>query len=94
MFKDSLITTRLSGPQKPKMDKGTTKIPEYEDDHFDDNESTQSLDSEFGGFDVSIGAKKSLFLENEKSLFVVPPVRRIWFPNSATMTIWRITITL
>ena len=34
------------------MDKGKAKMPEYEDDHFDDDELTHSLDSEFGGFDV------------------------------------------
>ena len=39
---------------------------EYEDDHFDDNESTHSLDSEFDGFDVPIGVKKSLTSANEK----------------------------
>ena len=42
------------------MDKGKTKMPEYEDDHFDDNESIHSLDSEFGGFDVPIRVKKDL----------------------------------
>ena len=41
------------------MDKGKAKMSEYEDD---DNESTHSLDSEFGGFDVPIGAKKALIL--------------------------------
>ena len=69
--------TRLSGPQEPpsdqstsrpspKMDKGKAKMQEYEDDHFDDNESTQSLDSEFGGFNVPIGVKKALTSANEK----------------------------
>ena len=48
------------------MDKGKAKMPEYEDDHFDDNESTHSLDSEFGGFDVPIGVKKALTSANEK----------------------------
>ena len=38
----------------PKMDKGKAIMLEYEDDHFDDNESTHSLDSAFGGFDVPI----------------------------------------
>ena len=41
-------------------------MPEYEDDHFDGNESTHSLDSEFGGFDLPIGVKKTLTLANEK----------------------------
>ena len=48
------------------MDKGKEKMPEYEDDHFDDDESTHSLDSEFGGFDVPIGVKKALTSANEK----------------------------
>ena len=37
-----------------------------EDNHFDDNESTHSLDSELGGFDVPIGVKKALTSANEK----------------------------
>ena len=48
------------------MDKGKAKMSEYEDDRFDGNESTHSLDSEFGGFDVPIGVKKVLTSENEK----------------------------
>ena len=48
------------------MDKGKANMSEYEDNHFNDNESTHSLDSEFGGFDVPIGVKKSLASENEK----------------------------
>ena len=77
MFEDSPITTRLSGPQEPrsdestsrpspKMDKGKVKMSEYEDDRFNDNESTHSLDSELDGFDVPIGAKKALISVNEK----------------------------
>ena len=77
MFEDSPITTQLSGPQEPpsdqstsqpspKMDKGKAKMAEYEDDRFDDDMSTRSLDSEFGGFDVPIGAKKALISANEK----------------------------
>ena len=69
--------TRLSGPQEPpsdlstsrpspKMDKGKAKMSEYEDDRFDDNESIHSLDCEFGGFDVPIGAKKALISSNGK----------------------------
>ena len=71
MFEDSPITTMLSGQQEPlsdqsisrpspKMDKGKEKMSEYKDNHFEDNESTHSLDSEFGGFDVPIGVKKAL----------------------------------
>ena len=41
-------------------------MPEYEDDHFDGNESTHSLDSEFGGFDVPIGVKKALTSANKE----------------------------
>ena len=48
------------------MDKGKAKMSKYEDDRFDDNESTHSLDSELGGFDVPIGAKKALISANEK----------------------------
>ena len=60
MFEESLITTRLSGPQEPpsdqstsqpspKLDKGKAKMPEYEDDDFVGIELTHSLDSEFEG---------------------------------------------
>ena len=48
------------------MHKGKAKMSEYEDDRFDDDESTHSLDNEFGGFDVPIGAKKALISTNEK----------------------------
>ena len=48
------------------MDKGKAKMAEYEDDRFDDDASTHSLDSELDGFDVPIGAKKALISENEK----------------------------
>ena len=48
------------------MDKGKAKMSEYKDDRFDDDESTHSLDSEFGGFDVPIRAKKALISANEK----------------------------
>ena len=48
------------------MDKGKAKMSEYEDDRFDDNESTYSLDSELGVFDIPIGAKKALISANEK----------------------------
>ena len=48
------------------MDKGKAKMAEYEDDRFDDNESTHSLDSEFGGFDVPIVVKEALTCVNEK----------------------------
>mgnify|MGYP000630298117 CR=1 FL=1 len=74
---DSPVMTRLSGPQEPpsdqstsrpspKMDKGKAKMPEYEDNHFDRDESTHSLDSEFDAFDVPIGVKKPLTSANEK----------------------------
>ena len=81
MFEESPITTRLSRSHEPlsdqstsrpssKMDKGKAKMPEYEDDQFDDNESTHSLDNEFGGFDVpiirSLRVKKALTSANEK----------------------------
>ena len=36
------------------MDKGKAKMAEYEDDRFDDNASTHSLDSELGRFDVPL----------------------------------------
>ena len=56
---ESPMSTRLRGPQEPPsdrstsrpsptMDKGKEKMPEYEDDPSNDNESTHSLDSEFG----------------------------------------------
>ena len=45
---------------------------EYEDDHFDYNDSTHSLDSELDGFDACIirspGVKKALTSANEKLL--------------------------
>ena len=81
MFEESPITTRLSGPQEslrdqitsrlsPKMDKGKAKMPKYEDDQFDGNKSTHSLDSEFGGLDVPLlrtpGVKKAIATTNEK----------------------------
>ena len=78
MFEESPVTTRLSGPQEPlsdqstsrpspKLDKGKAKMPEYEDDHFDGNESTHSLDSEFEGLDIRTnGVKKALESANEK----------------------------
>ena len=75
MQEESPISTRMSGPQYPlsnqsvnrryaKLDKGKTKMPEYEDDQSNGNESAHSLDSEYGGFEVPIlktqGAKKVL----------------------------------
>ena len=41
-------------------------MAEYEDDRFDDDASTHSLDSELSDFDVPIGAKKALISANEK----------------------------
>ena len=52
------------------MDKGNAKMSEYEDDHSDGNESTHSLDNEFGAFDVplmrTLVVKKALTSANEK----------------------------
>ena len=52
------------------MDKGKAKMSEYEDDPSNDNESTHSLDSEFGAFDVPLmrspGVQKTLTSANEK----------------------------
>ena len=93
MFEESPITTRLSGPQEPssdqstsrpspKMDKGKAKMPKYEDDRFDDNELTHSLDSEFGGFNVSIRVKKALTSANKKlccSILEKNPVSRFGY---------------
>ena len=77
------ISTRLSRPQEPPsnqstsrqtltMDKSKAKMPKHEDDQFDDNESTHSLDNEFGDFDVppmrSPGVKKALKMANRKLL--------------------------
>ena len=74
IHEESLISTRLSGPQEPpsyrstspsspKMDEGKAKMPEYEDDQSDGNELTHSLDNVFGAFDVPImrtpGVKKA-----------------------------------
>ena len=77
MFEESPISIRLFGLQEPPsdqstsrpsltLDKGKMNMPRYEDVHFDGNESTHSLNSEFGGFDVSIGMKKALTSTNEK----------------------------
>ena len=81
MFEESQVTTRLMGPQEPssnqstsrpspKMHKGKAKMAEYEDDQFDGNELTHSLDSEFEGFDVplmrTLGVKKGIVTTNEK----------------------------
>ena len=81
MNEESPVTTELSGPQEsPRnqsttrpsttLDKGKGKMPEYEVDHPDDNDSdgsTSSLDSEFG---VPImrtpGVKKALTSAREK----------------------------
>ena len=48
------------------MDKGKAKMSEYEDDRFDVNESTHSLESELGSFDAPTGVKKALISANEK----------------------------
>ena len=72
------------------MDKGEAKMSEYEDDRFDDNDSTHSLDIEFGGIDAPIGVNKALTSANEK--LHLSPVRRIRLADSATMTTWHITM--
>ena len=81
IFEENPISIRLSGPQEPpseqsvswpslKSDKGKAKMPEYEDDQSDDNESAHLLDNKLRDFDVPImrtlRAKKSLTTENEK----------------------------
>ena len=81
MFEQITIKSSVSGPKEPpsdqstswpswKIDKGKAKMTEYEDDQFDGNESTHSLNNEFGGFDVSImktlGVKKAIATENKK----------------------------
>ena len=77
MFEESLIMTRLSGPQEPLSDqntsrpspmlgKGKGKMPEYEDSI--NNESTPYLDSEFEGLDLPIirlnGVKQAIASAN------------------------------
>ena len=81
ILEESPTSTKLSRPQEPpsnqrtsrpspKMDKGKAKRPKYEDDQFDGNESTYSLNSEFGGLDVPLmrspRVKKALSSANEK----------------------------
>ena len=78
---ESPISTGLSGPQEPpsdqstsqpspKMDKGKGKMSECEDNPYDDNESTHSLDNEFDAFNVPLMRspvfQKALTLANEK----------------------------
>ena len=78
---DSPTSTSFSGLQEPprdqstsrpspKMDKGKAKMSDHEEDPSDDNESTHSLDSEFGAFDVPLlrspGVQKALKSGNEK----------------------------
>ena len=52
------------------MDKGKAKMPEYEENPSDVNESPHSLDSEFCVFDVPLmrspGVQKALTSANEK----------------------------
>ena len=75
--------TMLTRPQEPPsnqsisrpsltLNKGKAKIQEYEDDHFDDNESTHSFDSEFSGYDEP-RVKKALTSANE----IIPKQPRI-----------------
>ena len=58
------ITTRLNEPQEPPREQSTSRRVERwkkgrtkcqnEDDQYDNNESTHSLDNEFGAFDVPL----------------------------------------
>ena len=67
------------------MEKGKAKMPEYEYDCFDGSESTHSVDSEFGGFDVPIGVRKPSHRPMKSSVSL--PVKRIMLADSATTTI-------
>ena len=75
MFEEIPIMTILNGTQEPpsdqitsrpspKMGKGKAKMPDYEDNQFNDNESTHSLDN----FDLPImrtpGVKKAISIVN------------------------------
>ena len=84
---ESLISTRLSRPINPpshqstsrlclRMDKGKAKMPEYEYNQSDDNESTPSFDNEFGAFDVPLMVCRKPLPQQTKN-FIAPPVRRI-----------------
>ena len=95
MFEEIPIMTRLRGTQdppsdqitsrpSPKMDKGKAKMTEYEDNQFDDNESTHSLDN----FDLPImrtpGVKKAISTVNKKlhrSTREKNPVSRFGYNN-------------
>ena len=55
------------------MEKGKAKMTEYKDDLFDDDASTHSLDSEFGGFNVPIGAKKALISATMTTWHIIIP---------------------
>ena len=78
---DSPTSTSFSGLQEPprdqstsrpspKMEKGKAKISEYKEDPSNGNKSTDSLDSEFGAFDVPLmrthGVQKAIVTANEK----------------------------
>ena len=83
-LEENPISTRLSGPKEPpsdqstlwpspKLDKGKAKMPEAKMPEFEDldgNESTHSLDNEYGGLDVPImrtpRAKKVFIKTNEQ----------------------------
>ena len=71
-------------------------MPEYEDVHFGNNESTHSLDNEFGAYDVPImrthGVKKAIAITNEKLRRSTRERNRL--ANSVTTTTWNITIPL
>ena len=63
------------------MDKGKAKMPDYEDDEFDDNEWNYSLDSEFGVFDVPLmrtpGVQNAIAMAYEKLCYFTREKNRI-----------------
>ena len=73
-------TTRASKRPKhispsPKMGKGKTEMPEYEDKQYEGNKSSDSLDSEFGAFDVPIMRTvqwRKLLPQQMKNFFAPP----------------------
>ena len=72
------------------MGKGKTEMPEYEDKQYEGNKSSDSLDSEFGAFDVPLmrthGEKKAIAMANEN--FDALPVRSIILVDLAITTTW------
>ena len=81
---------RSTSQPSPKMDKGKTKMSEYEDDPSNNNESTHSLDSQLDAFYVPLmrspRVQKALTSANENS--VTPPARRIQLADSIATIIW------